>query len=343
MISLNNIAEICGVSLGTVSKAIGGKPGVGEATRRRILTVAQQHNYRPNRLVHSIQRGRSMMIGVACNRFDDEFAGGMVTGIFETLFEANYDAMVIYWDRSVQKGVHVLNSLAERRVDGILMFPPASYPEGSYLDDLRSFPNPIIVLDQAWPGCEYDFIGSQDIEGALLATEHLIELGHRSIAHLGCRHTSTGEDRMKGFQKAMMRHGIAIHEKWVRDAWEPPFEDAYKIAREILEQPERPSAIMTFNDMVALQTMAAAHDLGLRVPTDLSVTGFGDLSIATPVRPQITTVKQDPEEIGRRAAQRLIERIEAKSEDQPRPKLIQDRLPTRLVVRQSTAPCQSAQ
>lgn len=340
MVSLSEISEICGVSLGTVSKALSGKPGVGKATRERILSVARQHNYHPNRLVHSIQRGRSMMVGITCNQFDDEFAGKIVAGIFEALFEAHYDAMVIYWERSVQKGVRALGNLAGRRVDGILMFPPAAHPQGAYLDELRSFPNPIVVIDQTWPGCEYDLVGSQDVEGAFLAAEHLIKLGHRRIAQIGFEHGSTGRDRLKGFQNAMMRHGVAIHEKWLKTISNYPSEEPYQLAKELLSAPDRPTAIMAFNDEVALQVLSAAADLGLRVPQDLSITGFGDLSIVRHVRPQITTVTQDPCEIGRRAVRRLIERIEAKHLKEEPSAPIDDRLPARLVVRQSTGPCE---
>lgn len=342
MVSLNRISEICGVSLGTVSKALSGKPGVGDATRERILSVAREHNYRPNRLVHAIQRGRSMMVGVTCSQFDDEFAGKIVAGIFEALYQDHYDAMVIQWERSVQDGVRALSNLAGRRVDGILMFPPAAYPEGAYLDELRSFPNPIVVVDQTWPGCGYDLVGSQDVEGAFAATEHLIELGHRRIAHLGFSHGSTGRDRLKGFQDAMIRHGVAIHEKWLRDLQSYPSEEPYELTRELLSGPDRPTAIMAFNDEVALQAMAAAADLGLSVPGDLSITGFGDLSVVRHVRPQITTVTQDPREIGRRAAKLLIKRIEEKHENQAAPAATQDRLPARLIVRQSTGPCPPA-
>lgn len=338
MVSLSEISAICGVSLGTVSKALSGKPGVGKATRERILSVARQHNYRPNRLVHSIQRGRSMMVGITCSRFDDEFAGKIVTGMFEALFKAHYDAMVIHWERSVQEGVRALSNLAGRRVDGILMFPPAAYPEGAYLDELRTFPNPIVVIDQTWPGCEYDLVGSQDVEGAFLATEHLIELGHRRIAHIGYTHGSTGRDRLQGFQSAMMRHGVTIHEKWLRDLKGYPSEEAWELAKELLNQPERPTAIVAFNDEVALQVLSAAIDLGLRVPEDVSITGFGDLSLVRHVRPQITTVKQDPCEIGRRAVQILINRIEAKHQKQEPPAPAYERLPAQLVVRQSTGP-----
>jgi DNA-binding LacI/PurR family transcriptional regulator len=339
MVSLNRISELCGVSLSTASKAISGKPGVGKATRERILSVARQHNYRPNQLVHSIQRGRSMMVGITCSQFDDEFAGKIVAGIFEVLYEASYDAMVIYWERNVQEGVRALGNMAGRRVDGILMFPPAAYPQGAYLEELRAFPNPVVVVDQTWPGCQYDLVGSQDVEGAFAATEHLLELGHRRIAHLGFSHGSTGKDRLLGFQNAMIRHGVAIHEKWLRDIHTYPSEEAYELTRELLSGPDRPTAIMCFNDEVALQALSAAADMGLSVPKDLSITGFGDLSLVRHVRPQITTVTQDPREIGRRAAKLLIDRIEAKHQKQPAPATSQHRLPARLMVRQSTGPC----
>jgi DNA-binding LacI/PurR family transcriptional regulator len=341
VISLNRISEICGVSIGTVSKALSGKPGVRDTTRQRILSVAEQYRYRPNRLVHAIQKGRSMTVGLTCRNFGDEFGGRIMSGMMEVLFHAEYDPIVISWELSVTEGVRALRSLTERRVDGILMFPPAELPTAPYLEELRIFNGPIVVVDQVWPGCNYDFIGSQDVEGADAVTEHLIKLGHRKIAHIHLDGVSTGLSRLEGFQRAMIRHGIAIHEKWLPAIHHYGSDEPYKLARELLSESDRPTAIVAFNDFVAMQVLAAAHDLGLSVPQDLSVTGFGDLNATRHLRPALTTVAQNPLEIGRRAAQRLLDQIESNATagsslipSNP----VQERLPSSLVIRQSTGP-----
>lgn len=341
MSSLAEIARICGVSLGATSKALSGKAGVSEATRQRILSVAAQHNYRPNRLVHAIQSGRSMTVGLTCNDFRDDFSGRIVEGMLEVLYGADYDAIVISWDLCVHEGEKVLRTFAERRVDGLLMFPPADQPSQAYLQELKNFRRPIVVVDQTFVGVEdYDFVGSQDFEGGALAVDHLVALGHRDIANIGLRKTSTGRARLEGFRNAMQRHGLVVHDRWMREIHRYGTDEAYRHAKELLSGPNPPTAIVGFNDWVAVDVMAAAHDLGLRVPQDLSVVGFADLRVAVGVRPRLTTVAQDPIAIGRRAAGRLLELLGAQvreSEGASGPgEPIYDRIPVRLERRDST-------
>ncbi len=337
MISLSKIAGICGVSIATVSKALRDKPGVSPDIRERVQSVARQHNYRPNRLVHALQKGRSMTIGILCSHFGEEFSGNIIDGILEVLTHAHYNALITSWERNIQENNQVLRSFLEHRVDGILMFPPASYPTGSYLEELLAFSNPIVVVDQTWPGCDFDFFGSQDAEGAFTLTEHLITLGHKDIANIHYSHSSTGAARLKGFQKAMIRHGIAVHEKWLREIRVYGSSEPHTLATELLSAHNRPTAIMAFNDLVALQVMAAATDLGIRVPEQLSVTGFADLSFAHNIRPRLTTISQDPASIGRKAAARLLASIKNRDEDSLPGKRHIERLPVELIVRGSSA------
>ncbi len=337
MSSLAEIARICGVSVGATSKALSGKSGVSEATRQRILSVAAQHNYRPNRLVHAIQSGRSMTVGLTCNDFRDDFSGRIVEGMIEVLYDANYDAVVISWDLCVHEGEKVLRTFAERRVDGLLMFPPADQPSQAYLQELKNFRRPIVVVDQTFVGVEdYDFVGSQDFEGGELATEHLIASGHRKIANLYHRKTSTGRARLEGFRSAMQKHGLVVHEQWMREIQRYGTDEAYAHAKALLSGENPPSAIVAFNDWVAMDVLAAAHDLGLSVPRDVSVVGFADLKLASVVRPRLTTIAQDPLSIGRRAADRLLQMLQAERDASPPGKPMADRVPVKLVVGESS-------
>lgn len=344
MSSLAEIARICGVSIGATSKALSGKAGVSETTRQRILSVAAQHHYRPNRLVHAIQQGRSMTVGLTCNDFRDDFSGRIVEGMLEVLYEAAYDTIVISWDLCVHEGEKVLRTFTERRVDGLLMFPPGDQPTPAYLQELRTFQRPIVVVDQTFAGVEeYAFVGSQDYEGGIAATEHLIELGHRRIANIFHRKISTGRARVEGFRHAMERHGLPVRETWMRDIQNYGSEEIYRHARELLTMEEAPTAIVCFNDWVAMDVLAATQDCGRRVPEDVSIVGFGDLRIASAVRPRLTTIAQDPIGIGRHAVRHLLTQLRAVNQqeedlrDTP-PTPVSDRLPVRLVHRDSTRP-----
>jgi DNA-binding LacI/PurR family transcriptional regulator len=337
MASLAEISRICGVSLGATSKALSGKPGVSDATRQRILSVAAQHNYRPNRLVHAIQSGRSMTVGLTCNDFRDDFSGRIIEGMLEVLYGADYDAIVISWDLCVHEGEKVLRTFAERRVDGLLMFPPADQPSQAYLQELKNFHRPIVVVDQTFAGVDdYDFVGSQDFEGGVLAAEHLISLGHRNIANLFHSKTSTGRARLEGFRSAMQRHGLATRDRWMCEIEHYGTAETYAHAKTVLSDENRPSAIVAFNDWVAMDVLAAAHDLGLSVPDDVSVIGFADLKLASVVRPRLTTIAQDPLQIGRRAAGRLLQLLNVEKSTTPQTGPAVDRVPVKLQPGDST-------
>jgi DNA-binding LacI/PurR family transcriptional regulator len=335
---MKEIAKVCNVSQAVVSKALADRPGVSEATRKRILEVARQFNYRPNALVRSLQQGQTMTIAVAASVMEDVYAARILQAIFERLYHAGYEALVFSWDQQVRDGSHMLRSMGERRVDGLLMFPPAETPSAEYMAELRSFRRPIVLLDQAWRGAEFDFVGFDDIGGARQATEHLLSLGHRDIANLHHRAVSTGQDRFDGYLAAMMAGNATVRQEWVLDGG-IDYDASYRQALHLLSLPNRPTAVVCFNDIAALGVLSAAADRGLSVPRDLSIVGFADLPQATQVRPALTTVRQDAGQLGERAVNQLLERLEqSRSNTTERTPAVQERLPTELVVRASSGP-----
>jgi DNA-binding LacI/PurR family transcriptional regulator len=201
-----------------------------------------------------------------------------------------------------------------------------------------------VVVDQTFAGIEdYDFVGSQDFEGGALAAEHLVKLGHRNLANLYHLKTSTGRARLAGFRSAMQKHGLVVRDEWMREIHRYGTDEALAHAKALLTGPNRPTAVVAFNDWVAVDVLAAAHDAGLSVPADVSVVGFADLKLASVVRPRLTTIAQDPLMIGRKAAGRLLELLttdpEATAPSPPR----SDRVPVTLRQGDSTRAIPAAQ
>jgi DNA-binding LacI/PurR family transcriptional regulator len=332
LISLKRIAKLCGVSEATVSMALRDKPGVSPLTRDRVVSIAEKYNYRPNALVRSIQQKRSMTVGVACNTFEYEFPGRIMNGIMKVMSSNGYEVFVISWNTQMRDGAHVFRSMGERRVDGILMYPPDWADPRTYLEAMRSFHAPLVLVDQTQSGIECDFIGSDDVRGGFELMDYVLKLGHRKIGLI----TDRRIPRFAGFCDAMLRHGAAIREEWMS-----PFmseREVYAAAKKMLGGDDRPTAIVCGNDIVAMVTCGAACDLGLRVPRDLSVTGFADMMVSREIRPRITTVRQDAEEMGRQAAEFLLRRIREGQNGGNKAGPEKVLLPTELIVRESTAP-----
>ncbi len=311
VISLKKIGRLCGVSESTVSKALKDHPQVKAATRERIQMVARKYNYQPNAMVECMQTGRSKTIGIAYNKFNDMFAGQVMQGIHQTLYRNGYETLIICWDLIVGDGADVLNKFSRRRVDGLLLFPMEKLPSPYYLEQLQSFHNPILMIDQTWAGNEYDFVGSDDQAGAFQATEHLIRRGLSKIGNVCYGAVSSGIERRKGFETAMSENGLTVRQDWlidITDCLETPYQKIY----ELLRAEDRPEALVCFNDTCAFEAAAAAYDLDIKIPQQLSLIGFGDLDIASKMRPRLTTVHQSPELIGRKAAQLLLDKISRK-------------------------------
>lgn len=312
MISLKDIARICDVSESTVSKALKGRPEIKAATRERIEMVAKRYNYQPNAIVESIQTGRSRTIGIAYNNFDDSFSGAIMNSILRCLHQSNYDVMVICWDLIVAEGAGVLSRFSRRRVDGLLLFPMAQLPSPFYLKELQNFHSPVVVIDQTWAGNEFNFVGSDNFGGANLAVDHLISRGITRIGCISNRGISSGQERFSGFQEAMARHGLTVRQSDCVNI-DDCFADNQAIIRPLLDRPDHPEALVCFNDYLALEAASAAADLGMNVPRELSLVGFGKLPLGTRMRPQLSTVDQFPEEIGSRATEILLEAIESQN------------------------------
>ena len=314
MVSMKDIAKVCNVSESTVSKALKGHPLIKRETRRRIQEVALKYNYQPNAIVESMQTGRSRTIGIAYNNFYDSFAGAILTGVFEKLCAAGYEAIIICWDELVSQDVSVLSRFSRRRVDGLLLFPPGKLPSSKYLKELRAFHNPIVVIDQTWPGNDFNYVGSDNMRGAALATEHMIERGISDIGFIKYSTVSSGVERWQGFVETMQKHGLPVKDSWCVDTGGLP-DYGQDLILKMLSQPDRPEGLVCFNDYCAYHVASAAYELGISIPEELSIVGFGDIHmLSSLMQPKLTTVKQFPEDIGRKAAGILLGAIEKNKE-----------------------------
>ena len=333
MISLKEIGRICGLAESTVSKALKDHPQIKEETRRRVQDVARQYNYQPNALVKSLQSGRSQTIGIAYNNFRDGFAGSIMNGIVERLDESGYEALIICWDMIVAKGAQLLSRFSQRRVDGLLLFPTAKLPTQEYLKELRAFQKPVVLIDQTWPGNEFSYVGSDNVGGAAMAARRLAESGFKRIGFVRNSSVSTGLERWEGFLTEMRRHSLPVVEELCPDI-QGDLGYGYEIIKKSLMNPDRPEALLCFNDYCAFNVIRASAELGIRIPGDLSIIGIGDLPvIPTLTSPALTTMDQQPEELGRKAASTLLAHIDGKAEAP-----CEIRLPMRLVERGTVKP-----
>lgn len=333
---MKDIAKEAGVSTAAVSYILNDSPDkvFTQKIRDRVRQAAKRLDYLPNNLFAGVRNGRSKSVGVLMPA--GQFYGEILQGLHDALNEADY-VPILAWNRedmATQGGaieLRHIHRLLEHRVDGVVMRPTRDEADMVYFQEIGERSIPLVVVDRELSGVRCDFVGTDDEVGGRLAAQHLLELGHRSVAHLGGPMTvSTSRDRRRGFEAAMAASGSEV--SWT-SLEAPRFGKVTEIAEKLLKSDPRPTAVFAANDDSAWSVYEAAARLGLSIPKDLSVIGFGDLVFANYLTPSLTTIRQPTHEIGRTAAQLLLKHMTKKSKN---PEFQKVRLAPSLVIRKST-------
>lgn len=339
-VSLKQIAAQTNVSIATVSKVLSGREDISEKTKKRVLKVAHEMNYRPNLLVRGMQTGKTNSIGVMVPVGYDSFFSTVVNGIHGQLQE-NQCVPILLWATKRIDGVwehgtelQTIHQLVDRRVDGLIIRPIEDGASDDYLHEIHDHHLPLVAVDRMLPNShKADFVGTDDIFGGQLAAKHLLELGHRNILHLaGPDFTSTARDRRKGFE-AVLQGCCDVKYEAVADE---TYTGNQERIIDYLKQKKKITAIFAANDLIASKVYSAMAELGLQVGKDISVVGFSDMTFAQYLQPALTTIRQDPLEIGRKAANLMVNRCKTSKEDQDYSP-VQIRLKPQLIIRKSTA------
>ena len=355
--TIGEIAAELGISKMTVSRALRGEGSVAPDTLASVQRVARRLKYRPNRLMRAVHTGRSRTVGVMVDPWNS-FHSGVLGGIHRTLSARDYLPILHYphYFPSQELGtidrteLEHLHRLLDQRVDGIIFWPSDETIPDLYLREVWERGVPLVAVDRHMPATHADFSGTDDAAGATLVAEHLLGLGHRRLAFIGAAKISTYADRRQAFTKRVAACPGAVCQVGMcqgrptltkhAGAWSggervPTHSDSLEVARDLLQKDIRPTAIFCANDWMALGVYAAASEAGLEIGRDLSVVGFADLREASMLTPALTTVRQDAEVIGAKAAELLLARIEGRAtSSQPR----EVRQRPELVERESTGP-----
>lgn len=341
-INQKRIAAHVGLSQATVSMVLSGRGNLSEKTSRRVLRAARELGYRPNLLVRGMQTGKSRMIGVMMPPFDFYWSE-VLYGIHDVLAMADHVPITL-WATHVRPLTHraadpsvteleQVHRLLDRRVDGVIVWPRFAEIFREHMHEFSSRKLPVVTIDQLWPANKgADYVGSDDAAGGEMAARHLLELGHRRLAHLaGPTSRTWANERRKAFEDTVGRTTGASCVTFDTPRGDPTLV-AIEAARRMLVLPDRPTAVFAASDFFAKAVYQAAREVNLRIPDDLSVVGFSDDGFAPDMQPPLTTFRQPAYEVGRRAAEIVLGRSSGILPGQQ----IVEKLPVSLVLRQST-------
>ncbi|WP_101927702.1 LacI family DNA-binding transcriptional regulator [Luteimonas rhizosphaerae] len=330
-VTLADIATACAVSRATVSLVLSGSPVVGAATRTRVEAEIRRQGYVYNRAAANLRRNTSSSVALVVNDLSNPFFAEFAAGVDEALADAGCVMLLGSTGESVARQSAVLASLIEHGPAGLILSPA----EGTARDDLRQavgLHTPLLLFNRQVDGADWDFLGTDNVAGARLATEHLVARGHRRIAFFGGHAGSSScRQRRDGYTRAMAAAGLAVEPRWRVECTPTRLQAAAQVGALLAVDPA-PTAAVCYNDAVALGLMLGLASRGLRAGHDLAVTGFDDIPEAAASVPALTTVATDPRARGRQAAAMVLARSAAP--DAPVSRVVH---PVQLAVRDSSA------
>jgi LacI family transcriptional regulator, galactose operon repressor len=332
-VTIVEVAQHAGVSTAAVSKVLRNAYGVSAAMQERVRSSIAELGYRPHAAARGM-RGQTYTIGVLMDSIRNPFFADIIDGIHSRLADTDYQVLLGAGGYSATAQSHLADAMVDRRMDGVILIAPAM----TKVDVVRTaMTTPTVVIGYHDVGRHFDTVAHDEHTGAELVVEHLVALGHRRIAHSstagapGSRWTRRPEVVLaEGFRDAMAARHLAEQATVRSSSWSRL--DGYEVALQLLSADPRPTAVLAWTDAAALGVFAAAEELGLRIPADLSLVGYNNTSVAASPPILLTSVDQGGAEMGAAAARMLLERIEGRT----RPMQVIT-APT-LITRRTTAP-----
>ena len=327
--TLADIARALGVSKMTVSRAINNHPEISAETRARILDAAQRMNYRPNQFARALTTNRSYLLGVVVPDLMHSYFAEICRGIESVAKPLGYQNLICSTDEDAASEEDEIGALLPR-TDGLIVASSALPTETKFYRRLTRERAKLVLIDRQLEGVKCPMVTTDDVKVGMLATNHLIGLGHRRVGHLKGTAASTAQMRFEGYKKALLKNRIPYDASLVRECGFTE-EDGYRSMKEWLATNHAPSAIFAANDPAAIGAMTAINEGGLRIPDDVAIVGGGNIHYGDMLRVPLTTVAWSTSEMGQNAARLLVAMVEGKK----RPKETHIIVEPELVVRES--------
>lgn len=335
-----DVARMAGVSRATVSHVLNGRIDgsvpISEETRQRVMQAIAETGYVPDARAQSLRSGDTRTIGLLIAEFGNPHPWDYASGAREEADKAGYHLLIAGGDLSGSERDSAANTLSRWSLDGLIVngLFTTQLDAASALTRLMKH-MPIVDIGYG-EGEGVDRIVADYYEATRKAIEYLLDLNHRRIGLIyGVMREDHGYDRLCAYQDGLDAAGVSVDESLIAHCGNG-IDDAYRAATELLTRPDRPTALIAINDMLAVAAMRAAADLKLRVPEDVSVMGYDDIPISSYVVPRLTTISKDAREMGKMAARLLLKRLEDPAI--PFERII---VQPHLVIRESTGPAPS--
>ena len=313
-VTIDDVADLAGVSYQTVSRVINNRPEVSDTTRERVQKVIDETGYRPSHIARSLATARTATIGLVVPDISNPFFSVIARGAEQIASERGYGILLSSTSEDVSREIDALHMLEERYVDGVIVC--GFREEDEPLREALSRFNAVVLVNRRIEGKQFPAVLVDDELGGYLVTRHLLQIGHSAVGLLtGPSNSYSGARRLDGYQRALAEAEIEPDPLWVRHC-KPTVMCGEQAARSFFEEHPELTALFCHNDLVALGALRGCAELGLQVPADVAIAGFDDIMLAEIVSPALTTCRVPREDIGRCATLMLLDTInEEKGDD----------------------------
>jgi LacI family transcriptional regulator len=333
-VRLKDIAEDVGVSIITVSKALRNHPDISAGTRARVLKRIKELDYQPNFAARALATGRTFSAGLIVPDLVHPFFAELAKGLSEVLSAASYGLLISSSQESTELEAQQIDGMLARGVDALLVASTQLSPGGfKRIEEKGAL---CVLIDREFSGWNGNFVGIDDKRAGMLATEHLISVGCRRIAHVRGTQVSTGLGRLDGYLCALHGSGLESRTDYIASGEtsdEQGDVSGYRAMQSLLEIDPKPDGVFCYNDPAAMGAMQAILDAGLRIPQDIAVIGCGNVLYSQFLRVPLSSVDQQSTEMGRRAGKLTLSHVGRKRKRKPERILLEPRL----IARNSTA------
>jgi LacI family transcriptional regulator/LacI family repressor for deo operon, udp, cdd, tsx, nupC, and nupG len=310
MASMNDIARKAGVSIATVSRVLNNNGNVNEVTRAKVLKAIKDLKYHPSRVAKRLRSksASSNMLGVLIPDIQNPFYVDVLRGIEETAYTRNYAIIMCNYGQDEKKEKLYLEILESEAIDGLIAAPARE--DDPLLKKMVREGLPVVCVDRGLEGVDVDTVVVDNREGAFRAVDFLFQSGYKRIAYIsGLPSIPTSRQREMGYRDAHQHNQLAVDEDLIKHG-DSKYDSGLNLCRELLRMQDPPDAILAGNNLITLGALETIHKMGWKVPGDIAIVGFDDMIWSNSLNPPLSAVRQPAWEIGKRAGELLIQRIE---------------------------------
>lgn len=331
--TISDIAKALNLSPSAVSKALNHHPRISKKTIEAVEQMAAELRYEPNHLAAALRKGKSYLIGIIVPAIDINFFASVVKGIETVINQEGYNAIITQSDDLAEKEVRNMDALMNTQVDGLICSLAYNTKNYDHLDKIIEKGVPLVLFDRTPNREDISTVVIDDYQGAVSATQHLIEEGCRNILHLaGPKDILPYRLRSEGYQDVLKKHGLKVRSEWILESGLSQ-QDGIRCVKEVIDEYPEIDAIFAASDHAALGAMRELAERGIKVPEEVAIVGFSNEGFGPFVEPSLSTVDQHGSQMGEWAAKLLLEQCKSKGKKLSPEKIV---LPADLLIRSSS-------